>query len=84
MTRFGDFSKFLSTNFPLKEAQIFSDHFGFLKTVDFEVITAVATFWQLLKIFGLLFIPTSGHSVSLLCILSNTSREERNDILKTF
>ena len=62
MTRFGDFSKFLSTNFPLKEAQIFSDHFGFLKTVDFEVITAVATFWQLLDIFGLLFIPTSGHT----------------------
>ena len=40
---------------------MFRDHFGFLKTIDFEVITAVATFWQLIEIFRLLFIPTSGH-----------------------
>ena len=46
---------FLLTNFPIKEAQMFSNHFGFLKTVDFEVVTTVATFWQLLEILGLLF-----------------------------
>ena len=74
MTRFGDFSKFLSTNFPLKEAQIFSDHFGFLKTVDFEVITAVATFWQLLDIFGLLLFQ---HLVALIIGSSFAERRMR-------
>ena len=58
----GRFLKVFVDKFSYKKVQMFRDHFGFLKTIDFEVITAVATFWQLIEIFRLLFIPTSGHT----------------------
>ena len=46
MTRLGDFSKFLVTNFNTKVAQIFG---AILKGVTFYVKTAVVTFWGSLR-----------------------------------
>ena len=44
VTRLGDFWRFLVTNFLLKVAQMYGDFSGFLKSIPFDVKTAVATF----------------------------------------
>ena len=59
MTRLGDFSKFLLRNFRIKEAQTFSDHFGYFENHRFWSNCCTVHF---LEIFGLRFIPTSDHT----------------------
>ena len=65
MTRLGDFSYFLVTNFVRKVAQISHLILGYFEKHNFIINIIVATFWQLLEEFGLPYILTLGHSVCL-------------------
>ena len=53
------------TNLLAIVAQIFGDFFMLKKVITFSVKTVVATFWETIAKFGLVFIPTSGHTESL-------------------
>ena len=59
VTRLGDFSKFLVTDFNTKVAQIFGD---FLKRVTFYVKLLQLLFGHVLGEYWLLLIPKSGHT----------------------
>ena len=59
----GRFFKVLGNNFLTKVAEMFGDFGLFLVAPPaFKVKTASATFGQLLEVFGLYLIPTSGHT----------------------
>ena len=63
VTRFGDFLKFLATNVTLKLAQIFVNFLGnFEVSHSYRKNTILITFWVSIGKFGLLLIPTSGHT----------------------
>ena len=68
----GDFSKFLSTNFLIKEGQLICNYFGYFESIDFVVIAAVAgNFMNYLGYF--LF----QHLVALAAYDSQAESEER-------
>ena len=50
------------TNFVRKVAQISALFLVYFEKHHFLIKTVVATFWHLFEEFGLLFIPTSGHT----------------------
>ena len=56
------FFKSSCKNLLAKGAKIFAVFWGYFVNITFEVKTAVATFWAIFDKFGLLFIPTSGHT----------------------
>ena len=61
VTRLGDFWKLLMTVFHAKAAQIFG---GFFENINFQVKTAVSTFWATFNKFGQLFTSPSGRTVN--------------------
>ena len=62
VTRLGEFWNLLPTNFLIKVAQIFFCFLGNLQIVTFHAKPAVTSFGETIWKFGLLFIPTSGHT----------------------
>ena len=81
VTRFGDFLKFLATNFRIKVVQIFSD---FLALFRKPLILSWLHFGQLLEKFGLLLFR---HLVTLLLsllLLLHLDTETRPQIWKAF
>ena len=62
VTRLGEFWNLLPTNFLIKVAQIFFCFLGNLQIVTFHAKPAVTSFGETIGKFGLLFIPTSGHT----------------------
>ena len=71
MTRLGDFKKISETNVCSKAAQMFSDCLAISKNITFKSKTAVTTLWPTFRIFGILFIPASGHtSVTIIMALT--------------
>ena len=56
------FLKLICYTFSLRSSQTFYFFLGNFKKVTFQVKPAVANFWPNIETFGILFMPTSGHT----------------------